>query len=386
MNLAQRLEAQLPRFPAALRAMFEAEIAAGNELRDVEVGRGPDEGKTAIILYRPFRAKHDPLTPGVTYRELLDRDPMLYGYFSADDRFSVLWVKFKPVVFAPITGPKSPDDIRAEREAAAAALVPKPPPEDPDAEAERAKQLAAAKRASRAASKRAERATRTPSPKAPAPLTPGTPDPSNTPGSPDSAAARFLASMTMTFDMWHDGLGYDLEALDAVPESEKGMIEHVLLAHTPCDWRDIEALARLNTTAAIVAIEAALKSTDPKVRREAMKHSGEKSDPDDREKLLIKGLENDDLFGGLSDAIDEAEEFHPPAVVDALFRGALNRDGQAAVHFAALLFFIHGKSAEAFDWSNRPFFLRFNTADRKDRKAVFRELCDIVGVDPNKYM
>ena len=73
MNLAQRLEAQLPRFPAALRAMFEAEIAAGNELRDVEVGRGPDEGKTAIILYRPFRAKHDPLTPGVTYRELLDR-------------------------------------------------------------------------------------------------------------------------------------------------------------------------------------------------------------------------------------------------------------------------------------------------------------------------
>jgi hypothetical protein len=83
---------------------------------------------------------------------------------------------------------------------------------------------------------------------------------------------------------------------------------------------------------------------------------------------------------------DEAEEFHPPGVVETLFRGALNRDGEAAVHFAALLFFLHGKADEPFDWNHRPFFLRFNTDDRKERIAVFRELCEIVGVDPKQYL
>jgi hypothetical protein len=87
----------------------------------------------------------------------------------------------------------------------------------------------------------------------------------------------------------------------------------------------------------------------------------------------------------LSETIDEIEEFHPPAVIDALFRGALKRDGEAAVHFAALLFFLHGKAEEPFDWNHRPFFLRFHSTG-KERTEVFRELCKTVGVDPTKYL
>ncbi|HEY4328691.1 MAG TPA: hypothetical protein VGN88_03060, partial [Phycisphaerae bacterium] len=91
-------------------------------------------------------------------------------------------------------------------------------------------------------------------------------------------------------------------------------------------------------------------------------------------------------YDGLTEALDEAETFHPPAVMDALFKAALTRDGEAAVHFAALLFFLHGKAKEAFDWDHRPFFLRFNEPDLQLRKAAFKELCQTVGVDSAKYM
>jgi hypothetical protein len=53
---------------------------------------------------------------------------------------------------------------------------------------------------------------------------------------------------------------------------------------------------------------------------------------------------------------------------------------------AALLFYLHGKAKEPFDWDHRPFFLRFTATDRSEREAVFRELCEAVGVDPRKYV
>jgi len=197
---------------------------------------------------------------------------------------------------------------------------------------------------------------------------------------------RFLDSMIIDYEKWHDGIGYDLDALGAMSDSQRRSVESTLIHHEPRDWRDIEALARIDSPAARAAVEAALKSSDPKVRQEAMRHTADKADSNDREKLIIRSLRHDDLFGGLSDTIDEVADFHPPGVVDALVRGALQRDGEAAVHFAALLMFLHGKAAESFDWNHRPFFLRFNTADRAEREIVFRELCAIVGVDPATYL
>jgi len=52
----------------------------------------------------------------------------------------------------------------------------------------------------------------------------------------DSAAARFLASMPMTQEMWHDGTGYDLDALRQVPADLRMGVEEVLIRHSPrCD-------------------------------------------------------------------------------------------------------------------------------------------------------
>ena len=208
------------------------------------------------------------------------------------------------------------------------------------------------------------------------------PDDSNT----SDPVRRFLASMVLDYEKWHDGIGYDLEALEQMSESELESIERTLIDHQPRDWRDIEALACIDSPEARKAVEAALKSSDMKVRQEAMRHAGDKADPKDREKRLIRSLQNDHLYGGLSEAIDEVPDFHPPGVVDALFRGALHRDGEAAVHFAALLLYLHGKAKEPFDWDHRPFFLRFHTTDRAERRAVFRELCERIGVDADKYL
>jgi hypothetical protein len=186
--------------------------------------------------------------------------------------------------------------------------------------------------------------------------------------------------------MWHDGIGYDLDTLDKLSDAEKKMVEQALIANSPRDWRDIEALARIDSPRAQKEVKAALKSHDNQVRQEAMRQLEVEPEPKERKRLLIRSLKNDVIFGGLSQAIDEVPDFHPPAVVDTLFRGALNREGEAAVHFAALLMFLHGKAKEPFDWDHRPFFLRFHTTDRAERKAVFRELCDKIGVDPAKYL
>jgi hypothetical protein len=48
--------------------------------------------------------------------------------------------------------------------------------------------------------------------------------------------------------------------------------------------------------------------------------------------------------------------------------------------------FIHGKADSSFDWTHRPLFLRFKTEDRAERESVFRELCEKIGVDPERHL
>jgi hypothetical protein len=342
IELPQRFAEQAEKFPPALRALLDAELAAGNEVIDLEFGRGPDKGKVALVVRHPYRvAKPGSPPAGVTYFEIADREPQIFVFRSADERFSVVAAKFKPMVLEPLPRLKDPEPERVapvKRKVARAGTV----------TGKAAKPQAA------------------------------------TPAMENDPVQRFFASMVMDYEKWHDGIGYDLDAIEEMTEAQLRQVEARLIDQ-PRDWRDIEALACIDSPAARKAVEAALKSSDAKVRAEAMLHAADKADPKDREKRLIASLKKDARYGGLSEAIDEAEEFHPPGVIDALFRGALNRDGEAAVHFAALLKFLNGKAKEPFDWKHRPFFLRFNTDDRTERRAVFSELCEKVGVDPAKY-
>jgi hypothetical protein len=201
----------------------------------------------------------------------------------------------------------------------------------------------------------------------------------------NSPLDRFRKSMTIDYEKWHDGIGYDLDALNEATPEERDAITNMLISRD-LDWRDVEALASLDTPRAREVLLAAASGGSSAVKMAVLSYAPELVDEDERTRLIVSALRSAVIYGGLSQALDEVESHHPPEVVDELLRGLLEREGDVAVHFAAMLFFIHGKADAPFDMEQRPFFLRFNTDVVADRRRVFRELCKVIGVNPMKYL
>jgi hypothetical protein len=319
VNIPQQFREDADAFPPALRALLDAELAAGNQI--VEAGHSfpaPPAG-AYFKLSRPVTTRGRVSADGLKF---WDYKGSSYSGSFTDDR------GFFHILEPPL-----------------------PPPPEPDMDAIRAAHT-------------------------PKPMERG----------PSTAYARFVLSMEMNYEKWHDGIGYDLDALKAATPAERGAIEALLVHRGIKDWRDVEALAVLDTPDARKALQAAMEHRDPQIRLAVTRHAPELVADPERVGSLVKALETADLFGGLSQALDEAAEFHPKEVVDALFRGALKRDGEAAVNIAGLLLFVYGKADEPFDWAQRPFFLRFHTENQDERRAVFVELCEKVGVEASEYL
>lgn len=200
------------------------------------------------------------------------------------------------------------------------------------------------------------------------------------------AYQRFLHSMNSGPDAWRDGSGYDLAALAAATPLERAQIESLLLARGMPDVRDVEALAALATPAALDRLRQALGSPDTGVRMAVWRHCPSLGGTERRTAALVEALQSAGFYAGLSQALDEAERWHPPAVIEALLHGLLRREGEVACHFAAMLYFLHGRAAEPFDIEQRTFFWRFNSEDRGEREAALRELCAAIRRDPAPYL
>lgn len=197
---------------------------------------------------------------------------------------------------------------------------------------------------------------------------------------------RFVASMAIDHEKWHDGIGYDLAAIDAASPTERTAIEQILLARGARDWRDVEALARLDTLKTRATLKDAIGDGSPDVRSAILDHGAALFEDRERAAVLI-GLVRDAAIGdGLTRTLGEIEHFHPPPVIEALLRAILEREGAIAVHFAAMAMFLHAKAAEPFDDAQRPFFLRFATESRGERRVAFRDLCERIGVDAAPYL
>ena len=190
----------------------------------------------------------------------------------------------------------------------------------------------------------------------------------------------------MDFDKWHDGAGYDLDALRAMSPDEKKQTEAMLLRRGARDWRDIEALSGLNTPAAREVIRGAINSSNPEVRNAVTRCAPELISDSVRTASLVQSLETANIFGGLTQTLEQVADYHPPLIVEALLRGALGRGGEVAVHFSAMLCSIHGQGSGPFDGDHQSFFNRFNTDNRTDREIVFQELCEKIGVDAARYL
>ncbi len=141
-----------------------------------------------------------------------------------------------------------------------------------------------------------------------------------------SAFDRFVDSMNIDYDKWREGIGYDLDALAAATPIERALIQQMLVPHATRGWRDVEALAALATDRAHDALRTALRDGGAEVRAAVLRHAPQLVDEPTRTDSLVRGLQEASFFGGLSEMLDDAAEFHPPAVVDVLLRHPAFRD------------------------------------------------------------
>lgn len=194
------------------------------------------------------------------------------------------------------------------------------------------------------------------------------------------ALTRFEESREMNYDRWRDGTSYDIAALMRVSEPARSAIEGSLIPAK--DWRDVEALVALGTPRAEEALVEASKSVDVGLRMAVMSRAPHLVADALRLASVLMALETAAIFGGLSQTLDQVEEFHPPAVIESLFRGLLHRPGDVAYHLATSLAVIYGKLSSQYDWSLRPQLLAFNTTDMTERREAFLKLYDLLKTAP----
>lgn len=345
MKIPQEFLVDADAMPKKLRALLDAELAAGNEITEVFHSFPAPPAGACFRLARAVSTRPRESSGGIDF---YDRNSSLYsGEFTDAKRFYF------------IIEPPNPPPPEPDMDAIRAAHAPKPwVPTKPK------------RRNSKASSKYPDLR--------PEPLPPMVQElPTG-----NDAVSRFRRSMAGSYDQWHDGVGYDLEVLKTATPAELVEIENLLMSRGIRGWRDVEALAALDTPRARVLLQQASNSSNPEISTAVISHAPHLLSDNERTRSLVKALRNSKIYEGLTQALLEVEAFHPPAVMDELLRGVRRRDGETAVHLAAMLMYLHGKADSSFDWSLRPFFLKFNTEDRAERQALYTELCTRIGVKP----
>ena len=195
---------------------------------------------------------------------------------------------------------------------------------------------------------------------------------------------RFLDSMNIDYSKWHDGVGYDLDALRKLSPDEQTKVENIVIERGVNDWRDIDALAEIGSEKALSALKNALQSETYEVRIRAVERLSEKGIISEREieTILVETLPLVDILNGQTFTLLLAEEYPTPAVKRVLLWCTLHGNEDIRVHAAALIYFLYGIAASSFDWDHRPFYLRFNDENMSNRKLAYDELCKEIQVDP----
>lgn len=191
--------------------------------------------------------------------------------------------------------------------------------------------------------------------------------------------------MKIGYIEWHDGIGYDLEALKEMNPEEIKSIETLLISRKDQDWRETEALAALNTGPAIEALKDCLRSYNMDVRLFAARYLKEMNIADRVEDIVVETLPLTKIGAGLTFALALAEKYPTERIKQKLLWCCLNGNDDIRVHCAALALFLYGKSSSAIDSSFKIIF-EFRPSDRAERLAPFRELCGLIGIDPDSLI
>ena len=173
--------------------------------------------------------------------------------------------------------------------------------------------------------------------------------------------------MVMDFDKWHDGIGYDLKALEQLVPEERASIEKLLIGNLKQagDWRDVQALAALGSESARAAVDKARFHHNTKVRNYALRIRLNTQDSKDMTKKDITELEEQVIQAVKHGDYEMAEYMPTMRVKKALLDLTREADSEIRVSAAAFLLYLCGQAPEPFDWSQRPFFLLFGDEDPK---------------------
>jgi hypothetical protein len=168
------------------------------------------------------------------------------------------------------------------------------------------------------------------------------------------AWTRFVNSLEMTSDGWHDGEGYDLDALKAMSEIERGAIRELIKTrlgnpNRSADWRDMEAAKALDQTAAIQQLTS---DEDPAVRLQA---SELLSDDDAVAIEITRTLRESHDRTAVSRALDRVPD-HPTAEVKAALIERVHALDSHFINAAMVLLEAFGNVADT--WAERPFLFR----------------------------
>lgn len=200
----------------------------------------------------------------------------------------------------------------------------------------------------------------------------------------ESMVERFMRSAQIDADNWRDPQ-HDLEAIKLATPTERVAIEEFLIIRGISHFMDVEALVLLDTPTAHQALRAAFENGSMDIRAAVAHLAPHLIEDDARLADLIRRVELCGVYENLDITLRQIESTHPPAVIHAMLQRIIREPGVAAVHFAGLLLYLHGEASEPFDWHQRPFLLRFNPGDESDRRQAFKELCDRIQRDAERY-
>ncbi len=196
------------------------------------------------------------------------------------------------------------------------------------------------------------------------------------------ALEKFLKSMNIGFIEWHDGIGYDLTTLKELRGDELTQIETLLIARKDADWRDVEALAVLNTPRSIQALKECLDSRNVDAKLFAVRFLKEMEVEDRVTEIVVRTLPETKIGQGLTFALALAKDYPSDAIRRKILWCCLNGNDDIRIHCAAMSLYLYGKAASDFD-QNQTIVFRFGEKNLKKRREAFVELCQIIGVNPS---
>lgn len=202
------------------------------------------------------------------------------------------------------------------------------------------------------------------------------------PAEPSEAYRKFTDSTNITYEQWHDGIGYDLDALAKVTAQEREALAATLIARFKRgrgEWRDIEALAALSLPQTRAVLEQALPHAKLETRLHIARELVRMDAAVEIDKIIADILRHGRYEDGLSLAIDLVPDYATPYLREVVLECARDGKPDVRVHAAALALYLAGKAESPFDWKHRPFFLQFGEEDRAKRERAYAELCRRIG-------